>query len=402
MGRGVYKMTSWDCFDTLVARRFGHPHTIFEEVGRRLKLDNFVKQRVKAEKRSNKTYKGIYENLPDVDPSIEFEIELDHLFGIQENINRIKDGDIIVSDMYLTEEHIKQILKSCGVTKDIQVYVTPGGKHNGDIWASLPPIDLHIGDNWKSDVESPTAHGIRAEHYTEHQLTNIEKTVSEHDINLAYWMRYVRLKCPYTGIKKQFWIDQANFNLPVLALASLELPDVPIAFSYRDSVYWQPLYEALTKKKSKRLDVSRHCYYNPSPEFAKYVTFETNNHVIVDLQGTGRSLNAFFKNSVDAIYICGPTESPVVSLAGQISDSIERHNCSSIGPLIGWDSNGPIRGKCEHDLEIVEVQASAMKIAIESAELFSIKRNKNLLIELLWKMKGNFTHKNIKWTKNNV
>jgi predicted HAD superfamily hydrolase len=210
-------MNSWDCFDTLVARRFVEPYTIFEEVGRRLGIEKFSKLRRWAEKNSDRTYEGIYKNLPNIDSNIEFQVELEHCFGIVENINKVQDGDIIVSDMYLTKDQIRQILISCGLKKDVEIYVTPDGKHRGTIWSSLPKIDLHVGDNLRSDVESPRSYGITAEHYTGHQFNETEKFVSDFDFELACWMRYVRLQCPYSRGDKLFWLDQSNLNLPVLA-----------------------------------------------------------------------------------------------------------------------------------------------------------------------------------------
>ena len=58
----------------------------------------------------------------------------------------------------------------------------------------------------------------------------------EVDLQLACWMRKTRLLCPHTGDAKKYWIEQANLNLPVLALATLELPDRDIAFTYTQSV----------------------------------------------------------------------------------------------------------------------------------------------------------------------
>jgi hypothetical protein len=395
MGCGVYKMNSWDCFDTLVFRLYKRPHSIFEEVGRRIGDENFVKRRIKAEKRSDGTYKGIYNNLPDVNPSIEFNIELEHLKPIKENIQKVQDGDIIVSDMYLESEQIETILRNAGLTKQIKIIVTPDGKHKGYIWKSLKGIDIHTGDNYRSDVESPKEHNIRAVHYTEHDFNNIEQFVFEKDEHLALWMRYVRLNCPYTGDEKLFWVDQSNFNLPILALASLELPtEKVIAFNYRDSIYWHSLYEAMTNKKAKKIISSRKCLYTPSIEFKNYFISETKNCVIADLQGTGDSLRSFFGKSVDAVYICGKAE---WSMAGHISDSIERHNCSSLRTLNGWNNQGPIYGECEHNPKVIEIQSSAMNLAISSAKYFKIKSNKNLMIDLLWKMRKNFTHTNITW-----
>ena len=397
-------MKSWDCFDTLIARRFVYPYTIFEEVGRQLGIENFSKMRRRAEKNSDRTYEGIYKNLPDIDPNVEFQVELEHCFGIVENMNRVQDGDIVVSDMYLTEDHIRQLLISCGLTKDVKIYVTPDGKHKGTIWPSLPQISLHIGDNFRSDVESPREYGIESEHYTDHQFNETENFVSESDFDLACWMRYVRLQCPYTGMNKDFWLDQSNLNLPVLALASLELPDEPIAFTYRDSVYWHPLYEAITGKSGRRLDVSRACYYNPTPEFRSYVINAVKGHTIVDLQGSGKSIKSFFENDLpNVIYVCGFVEEPFMCLERKgAGDSIERHNCSELGPLLSWDQTGPIRGKCEHEPKIIEIQSTAMNISIDSAKWFSIKKNKDLFSNLLWRMRKNFTWKNVIWQGTHV
>ncbi len=391
-------MTSWDCFDTLVARRFIYPYTIFEEVGRQLKIENFVKLRTKAEKRSNGTYFDIYNNLKGIDPNLEFQIELEHLFGIRENIDRVQDGDIIVSDMYFTKEQIKTILESCGLKKNIEIYVTPDGKKKGYIWEQLPKIDLHIGDNEYSDIESPKKFSIQTEYYTNHKLNAIEEYVYSFDKNLACWMRLIRLNCPYISEhEKNLWLDQSSFNAPILALASLELPDKEIAFTFRDSIYWKQIYEKLTGKKSKELHTSRICYYNPSKEFINYINEISKDCIIVDLQGSGKSINTFFNKENPAIYICGPTEFPVISIAGKISDAIERHNCSHLGTLLDWDANGPIRDVCEHDTIIIEVQSEAMRIAADSIHNFSIQKNVNLLKELLWKMKNNYTHQNVRW-----
>jgi predicted HAD superfamily hydrolase len=121
-------MNSWDCFDTLVARRFFHPHSIFEEVERISGCKGFVKLRKSFEKTGNLTYKEIYDQITDVDPDLEFNLELEHCFGIPENINKVKDGDIIISDMYLSESQVRKILENCGLKKDVKIIVTLDGK----------------------------------------------------------------------------------------------------------------------------------------------------------------------------------------------------------------------------------------------------------------------------------
>ena len=147
------------------------------------------------------------------------------------------------------------------------------------------------------------------------------------------------------------------------------------------------------------MDVSRACYYNPTPEFTEYVLNQTKDHIIADLQGSGKSLKAFFKDALpEAIYMCGFVEEPFLCLERKgAGDSIERHNCSDLGPLKGWSNLGPIRGPCEHDPKIIEIQSSAMSVAINSAKLFKIKKNKNLFSNLIWRMRKNFTWKNTSW-----
>lgn len=394
-------MNSWDCFDTLLARRYVHPHTVFIETGKRLGDSDFLGKRLSAESMSNGTYSSIYERLPNIDPEIEFQVELEHCFGIVENINRVKDGDIVVSDMYLTADHIKRLLVSCGLKKDIKIHVTPGGKREGWIWNHLNGIDLHVGDNYNADVASPSQHGIKAEHYNGHLFNNIEEEVSKSDHQLACWMRYIRLNCPYNGDEAKYWFDQSNYNLPVLALASLELPDEPLAFTYRDCIYFHPLYEKITGKTAVKLHASRHCYYNPMDGYIDHVLKQTEGRTIVDLQGSGKSIASFFeklqKPMPKVIYLSGPAEKPFEVILDIGTDTLERHNCSELGTLAGF-SDLPIRLFSEHPENVIKVQSEAMKLAIDSTHLFSINRNKTLMNNLWIKMCTDFTYKSMNWS----
>lgn len=392
---------SWDCFDTLVARRFYHPTSVFDEVARRLGDPGFKQRRIEAERQSDGTYAGIYRNLPGIDPEVEFQVELEHCFGIVENLSRVKDGDLIVSDMYLEPERVEKLLRSCGLTKNVKVYVTPAGKRSGAIWSKLGTIELHTGDNEEADVRSAQRAGIRSSLYTGCHLTAVEKQVHERQPELAHWMRYVRLRCPFSGDRRQLWLDQAQLNLPVLALAALELPDKPIAFTYRDCVFWQHLHEALTGRTSRILHSSRRAYSEATDEYRSYVLEQARDAAIVDLQGTGGSVKRFFETAgqpaPELIYICGPTGEGVRALARSVSDAIERHNCSTLGTLVGWHG-GPVRAECEFPSVVVETQAAAQTAALEAASWFKIKRDAALLQVLLEQLTGNFTDRNVAWT----
>jgi predicted HAD superfamily hydrolase len=167
-------MISWDCFDTLVARRFFEPTSIFDEVGKRLNIPNFKKMRIAAERTSDGTYDGIYRNLPGIDAMVEFQVELEHCFGIVENINKVQDGDIIVSDMYFNSDQVLKILINCGLKKQVSITVTAGGKKKGWVWDTIPRPELHIGDNEHSDVFSPTQKSIPAKLYTGYKFNDLE------------------------------------------------------------------------------------------------------------------------------------------------------------------------------------------------------------------------------------
>jgi len=395
-------MNSWDCFDTLVARRFYEPHSIFEEVGRRVGIDNFKKIRLKAEKNSNGTIEEIYKNLPGIDPRIEFEVELEHCFGILDNINRVEDGDIIVSDMYFTAEQIHEILISCGLKKDVKIVVTPAGKKYGTIWPSLGNIDIHTGDNLRSDVESPAKFGIKSQHYTNHLFNDIEKLIAEYNFDLACWSRYVRLRCPYQDNHKiNLWNDQADLNLPILVLASLELPmDKSIAFCYRDCAYWHKIYEKVTQKSGIRLDVSRNCYANPSIYFKNYINSILKEDIIIaDMQGTGKSIRNFYEKNQSVIYIIGQEFENIKAMVPTVPNAIERHNCTDIGPLVDWNENGPVRKENEHNKIAIDVQSSAVNVGSESTKWYSFSKNINLLTQLISFMPKNYTHRNVPYVK---
>lgn len=84
-------MKSWDCFDTLIARRFVHPHSIFEEVGKRLNIPNFKEIRIQAERLSGSTYENIYKNIPGIDTCQTFNISTDN-----DLLRKIHDKEFLV------------------------------------------------------------------------------------------------------------------------------------------------------------------------------------------------------------------------------------------------------------------------------------------------------------------
>lgn len=393
-------MNSWDCFDTLIARRFYYPRSIFNEVGKIINDPNFTEKRVLAEKKSKtKTYEEIYSRLPNVNPNIELGLELEHNFPIIENMSKVKDGDLILSDMYLPKEFVMKLLRNCGLTANVDIIVTPDGKKKGWIWSQVKEkynIDNHYGDNIKSDVNSARKNQINGIHTSTFDFTSIEKKVYIEDTELACWMRYIRLQCPYEDNLKNIWCDQANYNLPILALSSLQFPNKKIAFTMRDCAFLQPLYENLIQKESVVLYSSRFCYENPTQEFIEYFKSTTENCVIVDLIGSGKSITNFLNThsiNRECLYIAtGSKDCKVDTLAQTNSSGLEKHNSSPIlKQLIGFNSNGPIFGKYERDKVVSQVQQEALNVGLKSLKFFKFKKNNILLQDLIFLMNDNYT-----------
>jgi len=397
-------MNSWDCFDTLIARKYFHPKTVFDEVGRRIGDPEFKAKRVAAEKASNKTYEDIYARLPGVDPQIELDVEMEHAFPIIENMKQVKDGDFIISDMYLSAEFVEKLLRHCGLDKEVKIIVTPDGKKKGWIWNTInkDAIDTHYGDNYKSDIIGAQDHGINAVYCTQYQYTDIELLVSKKDKNLSNWMRYVRLQSPYTGKEHNFWKDQANVNLPCLALATLELPqDRNIAFTYRDCHNWHKLYEKMTGKKGYKLDSSRAMYRHGNSLFDDHVKkLVKKKCVFVDLQGKGHSIWNYFKQEPpETIYIGGSTLPYIKNLTNYATKSMEKHNAWIYGTVIDYDENGPVRAANDHPEDVAVIQMEAVSIGIRSYDKFKdFTRNLELLTELVkYYNYSNTTNKNVTW-----
>jgi FMN phosphatase YigB (HAD superfamily) len=209
-------VVSWDCFDTLVSRYYHYPKSIFELISHNTNHSDFVQKRLHAEKiATNKTLQGIYEHLPGHDSRLELELEKKYSYPIKENFHRIKDGDIIVSDMYLSSEEILDILRYHGLDKDVKVYSTYGKKANGSIWNELREkydIKFHIGDNIHSDVIIQRNYGINTIYYGSSYLTNAEKIIERYSPYLAYWIKYIRLSQPYFIPYKEIIFDKGSLS----------------------------------------------------------------------------------------------------------------------------------------------------------------------------------------------
>lgn len=197
-------IVTFDVFDTLIQRPFWNPSDIFEllnvyaqKIFSLTDTIDFSIYRKKAEKLTrNKVYKlyrrnevtldEIYQTLSQefgfdqtlLDNIKDYEINLEKKFvyaresGLELfELARHLDKDVfIISDMYLPQNVIKEILYKIGV-QDVEVRVSSSNfktKSSGEAYEFLKGLGvpfekiLHIGDNYESDFEKAKAIGFNA------------------------------------------------------------------------------------------------------------------------------------------------------------------------------------------------------------------------------------------------
>jgi len=207
---------SWDCFDTLLGRTYHYPRSIFNIIGNITNNQYFHDSRVSAERNAlKKTLEDIYELLPGYSKELEIETEKQYTFPIKENFDAVEDGDIVVSDMYLSSEQILELLRYHGIDKDITVYSSYGGKASGKIWDSIKQkhnIDIHIGDNLYSDVTIPRLNGINAFYYHGSNLSYHELLMERYNPYMAYWCKHVRLSNVYDLKSDRYFLENSSIS----------------------------------------------------------------------------------------------------------------------------------------------------------------------------------------------
>ncbi len=313
---------SWDVFDTLIARRCGHHEGIFDLMGAVLGAD-FKSARVKAELAARKsageiTLQDIYtelgvalcwsEDIRQRALELELRTEFENVVPIMENLARVQEGDIAVSDMYLSRETIHGLLRAAGLQKAITVFVSNNGKANGRAWRELKKqffILRHTGDNPHSDFLRPLRHGIPARLTEAGAETAWERVLRCNGAPvLSAFVREMRLRCADTDSSvRAIRMAQAEANFPMLLFASGALLRwcnaqgvTKALMCSRDCVLWAPLAERLARHAGCPLTVeyfltSRVAALKSSDKYLAYAAKRIRaDSVVVDLSMTGTSL----------------------------------------------------------------------------------------------------------------
>lgn len=174
-----YDVVSFDIFDTLVFRAVNSPRDVFRLLESEWRIMGFAEKRVQAERRARErsgeiTIYDIYEILSQelsIDKQEAIQKELDaekkvcfanpYMKRVFDELNK-KKKVVLISDMYLTKDMIRDLLYTCGfcVEKD-QIFIScehGKGKANGDLQEIVSRIYgcsktyIHIGDNKNTDI----------------------------------------------------------------------------------------------------------------------------------------------------------------------------------------------------------------------------------------------------------
>jgi predicted HAD superfamily hydrolase len=237
-----YEVISFDIFDTLIIRPYLKPKDVFRHIERILKLENFAKKRIQAELKARKTiqadeitFEEIYQNIGNkYKEAYQFEIDFEkrvchqnpEIHAIYKYAVEQQKRIVFVSDMYLPEQVIKDILQSTGYDKYENLFLSSVYKKRkvtGELYDIVidkmdtsPRNILHIGDNKRNDVEQALAKGIKAVFYPK----VIDRFFNEHS-NMReifkdnYDYRFIEDKLSFSiilGINSIIWIENQKEN----------------------------------------------------------------------------------------------------------------------------------------------------------------------------------------------
>lgn len=194
---GDHKYVSFDLFDTLMLRSVSKPEYVFDlveaaynEANSSKPISNFRAKRVLAERKARKanhyrevTIDYIYsflrvkpeikQKLEQLEKTIEINTCLSNQYMIEvfRKCREMGKDAFIITDMYLDHDTIVNILRKIGID-DVQIYLSAEigkTKLSGELFSYVlqdKKIDaqslIHIGDNPKTDIESPRRLGIDA------------------------------------------------------------------------------------------------------------------------------------------------------------------------------------------------------------------------------------------------
>jgi len=284
------RVVSWDIFDTVIARRCGSPRRLFEIVGKKARCDDFVSRRAVEEHKCQRS--GREYALRDIVPEtavVEFQEEINQVFAVKAIAEQIRDDDILVSDMYLSEYQIRDLLEAAGINTKAKIYVSNHGKATGTMWQRLLEqydIANHVGDNPHGDKRVPETYGIKTVDAGT-GFNAVERVYASESEDLAWWVRNHRLQLPSSEPSEfRLAMLQVECNAPLLLAACQDLHDcvtehgfTKVLFLSRDcclfSMMWKQLHPDMA---AEYIYSSRDCWRGASGGYQEYLTSKMHGH----------------------------------------------------------------------------------------------------------------------------
>ena len=382
-------MRTWDFFDTLMGRACGEPWRVFELIGG----EEFKLLRQEAEKKSDKTFAGIYKALGQLTrwspeklaalAAEELAWERKLAFPIRANTDQVQSGDMVITDTYFNADEIRALGDAIGLP-EVKIHASYGDKHHGAIWKKFQDqktqIRSHTGDNKYADYTMAVRHKIPAVWYSAGEYTPFEKTLQRAGHwDVAGLARCARLQNPYAGndLRWAAYHKQACYNLPFLLLISARLKRY-MEVNARDRIYFVTRDMGLVHRVFSHLypDVpaetfyaSRQTYSHPSADYLEYARTcaAKPKALFVDLQGTGKSAKAFqdkHKLPMEYLFCAAPVtlqaHLPVLYRIKSAGTELEVLNYATAGRVLDVVDGQPVRDKIEYDVTLVAAAHQAV------------------------------------------
>lgn len=394
---------SYDLFDTLIYRICKEPFHVFDRMGQLLNDPSFREKRMTAEKRASQRvgvpnlkfhdiyvdyvqkYGGDLEQLK----QLEFGLECEFCYPNMNLCKNLKNGDIIVSDMYFSEEELRELLcwvekknNACFPLSKLPIYVSYAGKAHGYIWKTIgQDVRLHLGDNPHSDVvQPPRFRSIETKHYLfASDFTPLEEMMNTKNRGVALMMRHVRLSNPYPENCELYQVfhEQSQINIPLNLLVSLFLGKVSgnTGFIMRDGFFCKTYYDILfPEKQAVAVQGTRQAFLQESMiDYFRDVFGKVD--LLFDMQSSGRTLDEFFQKhpALKTPLYCFQSNNPntpndiitkvfiqpVVGLKKTIGWYSE---CMNVAPFGSFVVNTPIGNK-RHENDTKEHYVNCMVLA---------------------------------------
>ena len=414
IGSIYYTMTainSFDIFDTLLARTVVNPTDIFDIIEKQFPYKNFKQIRLDAQSRSDQTIQRIYHEFQritgDSDEMIqnlrtfELTVEKQNTIPIVSNINKLRNGDIFITDMYLTHDEILQLLYHHNINQEMQLYVSSGGKSDGSMWNRLLKtysIVCHTGDNHHSDIVMANKFNVKGYYTQIHKFTPLEQQLLSRNFDLSKELRRFRLSNPYDELTMEYRIfeQQAQFNVPLLIFMCRQLATIcqtegrnKVLFLSRDGCLIRKLFVVLYPQFQCEYMISSRILNKLTgcSEYDSYLKnmYDKNSCILFDLHGSfssGRDLFMRLFGHLPRIFIFDySNNAPLyndVTYITSVDNRIETLNQETKGSAIGFCNGKAVTMPVEQPIKYISIMHQAMDAFVEHVVSSSLQ---NMFVE---------------------